>query len=99
MVCPPIELVDVEKALLSIAPRDEDNRPVTAGPFVWDVDSPAVLSLVVSDDGLSAWAISGEPGVCTVTVTDGTLTDTVQVTVKVGAPAALNLSAGAPVHE
>jgi len=98
-VVPPIELVDVEKVLLSIAPKDEDGQPVVTGPFTWTVDAAAVLSLQVEADGLSAWAISGIPGIAVVSVSDGTLTDTIQVTVKTGAPSSLNLSAGTPVHE
>ena len=98
-VVPPLELVDVEKDLLSIAPKDEDGQPVVTGPFTWSVDAAAVLSLEPAADGLSCWAISGIPGVAVVSVTDGTLTDTIQITVKTGAPSSLNLSAGTPVHE
>jgi hypothetical protein len=98
-VVPPIELVDVEKVLLSIAPKDEDGQSVVTGPFSWTVDATAVLTLQPAADGLSCWAISGIPGVAIVSVSDGTLTDTIQVTVKTGASSSLNLSAGTPVHE
>ena len=100
---PPIEIVDVEKVLLSIAPKDADGQPVSTGPFTWTADNSAnpvpVITLEPQPDGLSAWAISGVAGVCTVTVTDGTLTDQITITVKVGKPSSLNLSAGAPVVE
>ncbi len=100
---PPVELIDVEKVLLSINPLDADGRKVSDGPFTWTADNSAnpepVISLEPAADGLSCWAISGAPGLCSVTVTDGTLSDTVQLTVKTGAVASLNLSAGTPVPE
>lgn len=99
MLVPPLELVDVEKDLLSIAPKDEDGQPITGGTFTWTTDAADVLKLEPAADGLSCWVISGVPGVGIVTVTDGTLTDTIQITVKTGAASSLNLSAGVPVHE
>jgi hypothetical protein len=102
-VVPPVELVDVEKVLLSIAPKDADGQAVTDGPFTWTADNSAnpepVISLEPAADGLSCWAISGVPGVCTVHVTDGALEDMVTLTVKTVAVASLNLSAGTPVPE
>lgn len=97
---PPVQLVDVEKVLLSIAPKDEDGKPVTGGTYIWTVtDHPEVISLDVQPDSLSAWAISGDLGDATVQVSDGILTDVIVLTVKAGAPSSLNLSAGTPVHE
>jgi hypothetical protein len=95
----PLELVDVEKDLLSIAPKDEAGQPVTAGPYSWTVDDSTIVTLQPAADGLSCEVITGAPGVCNVSVTDGVLTDTIQITVKVGAESSLNLSAGTPVHK
>lgn len=98
-VVAPIEIVDVEKVLLSIAPKDEDGKAVVAGPFTWTTSDEAVVTLEVAEDGLSAFAVSGGLGVATVAVTAGGLTDTIDITVKAGEPLSLNLSAGTPVHE
>ena len=105
---PGIEFVDVEKVPLSIAPKDADGR-VVAGAFAWEVieQVPAagqegdVLLLSVDESNLSAWAISGVPGTCVVTVTDveADVMERMPVTIKFGEPAELNLSAGAPVPE
>jgi hypothetical protein len=95
----PIEIVDVEKVLLSIAPKDEDGRDMPNPNASWSSSDESVVSLQVASDTLSAEAISGAPGVATVSVTSGALTDTIEVTVKLGEPSSLNLSAGAPEHE
>ena len=95
----PITFVDVEKVLLSIAPKDEDGHVVANGPYTWTSSDETVVTLVVSADGLSADAISGQPGVAVVTVTDGVLSDAIECTIVHGPPLSLNLSAGVPVHE
>lgn len=105
----PVEVVDVEEFDLSIAPKDADNRPVTAGPFTWSVvssvpdssDNPdePVVRLTPDAGGLKCTVGSGQPGVALVTVTDGNLTDEIEIRIKAGAPAQLNLSAGAPRPE
>lgn len=109
---PAIELLDVEKVTLSIAPKDSDGQPVP-GPFNWSVTNEvpaagatgAVVVLQVADDGLSAVAVSGVPGTATVEVmydmpdTDDELVEAIDITIKTGLPNALNLSAGAPVPE
>jgi hypothetical protein len=105
---PGIEFVDVEKVLLSIAPKDADGRTVK-GTYLWEVIEQVpvegevgdVLTLEVVEDGLSAWAISGAPGTAIVEVVDADadLTERMPVTIKYGQPSELNLSAGAPVPE
>jgi hypothetical protein len=95
----PIEIVDVEKVVLSVAPKDEDGRPVASPNATWASSDETVITLQVAEDTLSAVAVSGAPGVATVTVTAGDLSDTIDITVKTGAPASLNLSAGVPQHE
>lgn len=99
MKVPPIELVDVEKVKLSIAPKDEDGRDISAPTASWSSSDTSVITLEVAADTLSAEAISGAPGTATVSVTAGALSDQIDITVKVGAPASLNLSAGVPEHE
>jgi hypothetical protein len=96
---PPIELVDVEKVLLSVAPLDSDGKPVDDGSFTWSTSDDTIVSLEVQADTFSAYAISGNLGMATVTVTDGTLTDTIDITIKHGLPTSLNLSAGTPIPE
>jgi hypothetical protein len=96
---PAIELVDVEKVLLSISPKDEDGRAVLDPEVTWSSSDEAVLTLEVEIDLLSAWAVSGAPGIAVVTVAHGELLETMEVTVRTGEPSSLNLSAGAPVHE
>lgn len=105
---PAIEFVDVEKVLLSIAPKDADGRTIDPAPeVVWTVEEqvPAddevgdVLTLMEGDTPFETWAISGAPGTCVVCVTDGTIIERMPVTIKYGAPDALNLSAGTPVPE
>lgn len=106
---PAIEFVDVEKVQLSIAPKDADGRVVTEGPFVWEVIEQVptagqegdVLVISVDEGGMSAWAMSGVPGTCIVTVTDESadVMERMPVTIKFGEPAELNLSAGAPIPE
>jgi len=104
---PGIEFVDVEKVLLSIAPKDADGRTVNVGPYVWVVtdqvpgpgETGVVVTLQVADDQMSAWAISGAPGTAIVAVNNADVTERIPVTIKYGAPSELNLSAGAPVPE
>lgn len=104
---PGIEFVDVEKVLLSIAPKDADGRTVNIGPYVWVVtdqtpdtgETGDVVTLQVADDQMSAWAISGAPGTAIVAVNNEDITERIPVTIKYGAPSALNLSAGTPVPE
>lgn len=112
---PPVTLVDVEKVLLSIAPKDEDGRPASVDSITWSVEDQAVAN--PADDGSDVitiapaqddsgselpnarWAISGVPGTATLVVKAGDLEEAVPLTVTVGAPNELNLSAGSPVHE
>jgi hypothetical protein len=96
---PAIEIVDVEKVLLGISPKDEDGRAVVDPEITWACDDESVIALEVAEDGLSAMAVSGAPGVAVVTVTHGELVETMQITVRTGEPSSLNLSAGVPVHE
>lgn len=98
-VVAPLPISDVEKVLLSIAPKDADGRPITGGTYTWSSSDPSIVSLNVAPDTLSAEAISGAPGAATISVTDGNLTDTILITVTVGIAGSLNLSAGAPVPE
>lgn len=96
----PIQIVDVEKVLLSISPRDEDGQVALDGPYVWSTSDSTVISLLAGDDEVSQWAVSGAPGVATVTVRSASdLSDSIVITVVVGSPASLNLSAGTPIHE
>lgn len=113
---------DVEFTVLSINPRDEDNRPVTGRTYSWSVleqtpDDPAstesVIDLAEYQPGdvaegtpadFAKRAISGAPGLAKVLVVtvlaDGSQLEEVQpIKVELGEPNALNLSAGAPVHE
>ena len=112
---PGVALVDVEKVLLSIAPKDEDGRAVPVDGITWEVQDNAVAN--PADDGAAVvtlepaqdengndlpgarWAVSGVPGSATVVVKAGELEEAVPLTVSVGAPNELNLSAGTPVHE
>jgi hypothetical protein len=96
---PPIEIVDVEKVVLSIAPKDADGRDVASPNAAWTSSDESVITLQVSADTLSAVAVSGAPGTSTVSVSSGSLSDQIDITVKVGAPSSLNLSAGAPEPE
>lgn len=107
---PPVELVDVEKVLLSISPKDADNRDVELPAASWSSSDTSVISLEPAQDDAGAdqpnarWARSGAPGSATVTVVSTlasgeSLTESILLTVKVGEPSALNLSAGAPVPE
>lgn len=106
---PPIEFNDVEKDLLSIAPKDADGRIKKDGEYAWEVidqvpvegETGDVLTLAVEEDMLSAWAFSGVPGTCIVTVYDAEadLMERMPVTVKYGVASELNLSAGVPVPE
>lgn len=96
---PAIEIVDAEKVLLSISPKDEDGRAVVDPEILWGSTDESVITLEVAEDKLSAWAVSGAPGVAVVTVAHGDLSERMQITVKTGEPGSLNLSAGAPVHE
>ena len=92
----PLKLVDVEKDLLSIAPQDAAGNPVTGGTYTWTVDDSTIGTLQPAADGLSCTFVTGKPGTCNVSVTDGVLTDTIQITVSLGVESSLNLSAGAP---
>ena len=97
----PITIVDVEKVLLSIAPKDADNRVVPIGDetYTWTSSDESVITLAAGDSDFDKFAVSGAPGVATVTVTDGTLTDAIEITVALGKANSLGLSAGTPIPE
>jgi len=105
---PAIEFVDVEKVLLSVAPKDEDGRLVVLDfNLEWSVEDQVpvppetgdVVVLLEGDTAYERWAVSGVPGTCVVVVSNGNLVERMPVTIKYGEPSALNLSAGTPVHE
>lgn len=65
---------------------------------VWTVDNTAILVVTPSTDGLTADLVTvGPSGVAKVTVTDGTLTGELDVTVEAGVIASITVVPGAIV--
>lgn len=79
---------------LACAPKDAAGNPTTP-TLTWSSSDTAVLELTVAADGLSALGVSKIAGTATVTVTDGALTDSQDVTVTAGATVTLGLTGSA----
>lgn len=99
-------LTDEQKVGLSLAPRTAAGNPASLdGAPVWSVSDPAVLDLVVSDDGLSATVSAKGLGAAQVSVvadadldSDETreLTGVLDVLVVAAEAATLGVTAGIP---
>jgi len=64
----------------------------------WAVDLPELLTVTPAADGMSASLITvANTGAPVVTVTDGTLTGTLTVTITAGAVSAISIVPGTPV--
>lgn len=65
---------------------------------VWSVDHPELLLVTAAADGLTADAVTvGPTGVAIVTVTDGTISGTLAVTIDAGVIAGITVVPGVPV--
>jgi hypothetical protein len=90
---PAMQIHDTEQFTLTLEAQDSKGFAV-ADTLTWTVDNPAVVSLQVSSDTMSATIVAGAPGSAVVTITDGTLTATEAVDVVPGAVAKLVLTEG-----
>lgn len=100
-------LNDEQKVVLSVAPKTAAGNPAKIdGKPVWSVSDDTVITLVVSDDGLSTEAITtGTLGVSQVSVSvdadlgEGvrTLSGTLDITVNAAEATTVGISAGVPV--
>lgn len=96
-------LGDDQKVALSIAELDDAGNAAAApaAPPTWSVSDSTILSLdSVADDGMSAEVSAvGALGDAQVSVSDGTLVGTFDVSVVVTAAASLIVNAGTPEHK
>lgn len=97
-----VTITNEQKVKLTLAPKTDAQNPATVENAVWEVTS-GDATLEVAEDGLSAYAISGEANVNSViTVTadkiigEGVenLTDTVDLAVVAAAASSLGLVIG-----
>jgi hypothetical protein len=88
----------VSKALpFTIAPVDETGTFVP-GDYQWQVSDPAVATVSVAANTLSAILIPMVAGSVTLTVTDGSITDTASGSMS-SVAVALNLNFGVPINK
>lgn len=95
-----VTIKDNQKFTASIAPVDAKGNPATdAGPFTWSGDA-TLITVTPAADGLSAdVAAVGPLGSTQLSVTDGTLTGTLQIDIVGGAVTALNINTTAAVDQ
>lgn len=95
-----ITLTDTQQTDLTVQPVDSKGAPTDDPSLVWSVDDDTVASLVVDpSDPKHVTVVAGNPGVATVTVSDGTITGAEAFTVTAGATAALNIVPGAVTEQ
>lgn len=95
-----ISLSDTQQVDLNVQPVDSKGQPTDDPSLTWSVDDESVASLTVDPaDPKHVTVVAGNPGVATVTVSDGTITGAEAVTVTAGAAAAFNVVAGTPTEQ
>lgn len=95
-----ISLSDTQQVDLNVQPVDSKGQATDDPNLSWSVDDESVATLTVDPaDPKHVTVVAGDPGVATVTVTDGTITGAEAVTVTAGAAASFNLVAGDPVEQ
>jgi len=101
-------LQDTQKCALAIQPVDVKGRPARVdGVPQWAASDPAVATLEVAEDGLSATVVALVPGACQINVTaDADLGEGVRsisgaldLQVDPSEAVALAISAGAPENQ
>lgn len=94
-------MTDSQKATLSIQPVDKRGNPTTeAGIPVWATSDPAIITITPSSDKLSCdVAAAGPLGSAQVTVSDGTATGILDITIVAGAEASIAISAAVPIEQ
>jgi hypothetical protein len=103
-------LTDSQQCVLGpVVPKSKGGNPAPIdGKPVWTVSDPTILTLTVTDDGLSATVVStGKLGTSQVAVSadadlgEGvtTISGTVDVTVQAGAAVTLEVPTGAPTEK
>lgn len=71
-----------QRTSLSVHPVDAAGNPAKLSGVKWTSGNPAIVEVIPSPDGLSAWANAVSiGGPVTITATDGTLSATTQITV------------------
>lgn len=104
-----LQLTDIQEAVLSISPKDEEgNAAPLEGVPTWASSDETVLTVTAAADGMSATAVTVGPlGSATVTVSaqgdltgqgSDSLSDTVTVEVVASEASSLNTSAGTPTN-
>jgi len=97
---PVVKLLDVEKVLLSSSPTLPDGTPASIIP-TWESSDPDQVSLEVSEDGLTCWALTPlESGQADITVSAvGFRTVIIPIIYAPAVPGELNVSVGNPVPD
>lgn len=101
----PVTLTETQKVVLSIAPTDRNGEPAPVEAIEWSTNAPGLVSLTVSEDGLSCTVQAlGEVGQAEVEVVadadlgDGVveIVETAFITIIDDVASSLNLTAGTP---
>ena len=94
-----VTMTDSQQVTYTVEPEDSKGFAVS-DTITWSSDDAgAVLTVTVSDDGLSATFAAVAPGTATISATDGTLSASDLITVTAGGVASLVLTPGTPADE
>jgi hypothetical protein len=94
---PPVKLLDTEKVLISVAPKNADGSDDASVDVSFSSSDPSV-GIEEQEDGRSAFVLTpGESGSAIISVSaPGYAGESLEVSYASGAPRALNLSVGSP---
>jgi len=91
-----VQITDDQQVAYTVAAEDDKGQPVS-DTLTWSESSGGlVVTVTPSADGTSAEFVAVDPGVSTITVTDGTLSASDTITVVAGAVSQLVLTPGTP---
>lgn len=87
-----------EKETLSVTALDQDGHPTAMPQGVpsWSLSDSSLASISPMQDGLSAVLVGKAPGSLSVTVSLGTISGSLSVSIDPGVPVKLQISAGTP---
>lgn len=104
-----VTMTDTQQVVMTLKTGlDRRGNPTTlpAGSVAWSTDSPALLTLTPSADGMSCTVASAGPlgtGVLTAKVSDASgaalASGSVNFTITSGAPVSIEIDAGTPVEQ
>lgn len=93
-----VRLTDTQQVDLTAREVDAKGSPVRE-PLTWSSDNTAVAVVVPSADTFVGTVVAQLPGVCTITVTDGTLTAHQAIEVLPGQAVSMSIAEGVPTNQ